>query len=152
MREDFFKHLWILTRLRYRLIWAQARTSNGGILLLLSLYLLGGSIALLMAFGGLGSAMVDTDLEQRGRVARVILATLFVNGIGLSLMLGLGTQESFSDESLRRYPLRARERFLVRHLIGLLDPIWALMAFGALGLAIGFSWFGSGRLIVGAAA
>jgi hypothetical protein len=152
MREEFFKHLWTLTRLRYRLIWAQARTSNGGILLLLSLYLLGGSIALLLTFGGLGAAIADSDLEQRGRVARLILATLFINGIGLSLMLGLGTLETFSEESLRRYPLSARERFLARHLIGLLDPIWALMAFGALGLAIGFSWFGKGTIIIGAAA
>jgi len=153
MREEFLKHLLkhlgTLTRLRYRLIWAQARTSNGGVLLLLSLYLLGGSVALLVAFSGLGAAIVDNDLDQSGDIARWILALLFINGIGLSLMFGLGTQEAFSEESLRRYPLRARERFIIRQIIGLLDPIWAFMAFGALGLAVGFSWFGKGGILVG---
>src|SRR5262249_48279556 len=70
----------------------------------------------------------------------------------LSLMFGLGTQEAFSEESLRRYPLKARERFIIRQIIGLLDPIWAFMAAGALGLAVGFSWFGRGVIILGAAA
>ena len=149
MREELLKHLWTLTRLRYRLIWAQARTSNGRALFLLSLYLLGGSVALLIAFSGLGVAMVDSELDQSGRVAQWTLVLLFINGIGLSLMFGLGTQAAFSEESLRRYPLMAKERFIIRQLIGLLDPIWAFMTFGALGLAIGFWWFGKGSIVLG---
>ncbi len=149
MRKEFLKHLWTLTRLRYRLIWAQARRSNGGVLLLLSLYLLGGSVALLAAFSGLGAAIVDNDLDQSGRVARGLLAILFINGIGLSLMFGVGTRDAFSEESLRRYPLMASERFIISKIIGLLDPIWAIMAVGAMGLAIGFSWFGKGAIFVG---
>jgi hypothetical protein len=152
MREEFFKHLWTLTRLRYRLIWAQARTSNGRIILLLSLYLLGVSVALLVAFGGLGAAIVDNDFGHGGSLARWTLTALFINGIGLSLMFGVGTQEAFSEESLRRYPLKARERFIIRQIIGLLDPIWVFITVGALGLAIGFSWFGRGMIVFGAPA
>src|SRR5262245_34382211 len=149
MREEFFKDLWTLTRFRYRLIWAQARASHGRVILLLSLYLLGGSVALLVAFGGLGAAIVDYDFDQGGSVARWTLTALFINGIGLSLMFGVGTQEAFSEEALRRYPVRARERFVIRQIIGLLDPIWAFVAVGALGLAVGFSWLGKGTIILG---
>lgn len=152
MRKEFFKHLWILTRLRYRLIWAQTRTSNGRIILLLALYLLGGSVAILMAFGGLGAAIVDSNLDQGGSLARWTLTMLFINGVILSLMFGVGTQEAFSEESLRRYPMKAKERFIIRQIIGLLDPVWAFMAAGALGLAVGFSWFGRGVIGLGALA
>ncbi|HKQ78585.1 MAG TPA: hypothetical protein VJ810_33105 [Blastocatellia bacterium] len=149
MREEFLKYLWILTRLRYRLIWAQARGSNGRIILLLSLYLLGGSVALLVAFGGMGAAIVDNDFDQGGGVARWTLTMLFINGIGLSLMFGVGTREAFSEEALRRYPLKERDRFIIRQIIGLLDPIWAFMAVGTLGLAVGFSLLGRGVIILG---
>src|SRR5262249_11163221 len=98
MREEFFKYLWILVRLRYRLIWAQARASNGKIILLLSLYLVGGSVALLVAFGGLGAAIVDNDFDRGGFVARWTLTALFINGIGLSMMVGCRTPEGFSRE------------------------------------------------------
>ncbi|HEU0179585.1 MAG TPA: hypothetical protein VFV58_35580 [Blastocatellia bacterium] len=152
MQEEFIKHIWALTRLRYRLIWAQARTSNGRIILFFALYLLGVSFALLMTFGGLGAAIAAGNFDQGGSMARWTLTTLFINGIGLSLMFGLGTQEAFSEESLRRYPMKTRERFIIRQIIGLLDPIWAFMAAGALGLAVGFSWFGRGVIILGPAA
>lgn len=149
MRKEFFKQLWTLARLRYRLTWAQARTSGGRALLLLAFYLLGGSVALLIAFSGLGAAMVDNEFEQSGRIAQWALVLLFINGMGLSLMFGLGTQAAFSEESLRRYPLMSRERFIIRQLIGLLDPIWVFITFGAVGLAVGFSWLDKGSIILG---
>jgi hypothetical protein len=155
MREEFFKHLWTLTRLRYRLIWARMRTSNGRIILFFALYLLGASVAILMAFGGLGAAIVSSKFDNGGGKAQLALWTLtmlFINGVGLSLMFGLGTQEAFSEESLRRYPLKAKERFVIRQIIGLLDPIWAFVAAGALGLAVGFWWFGGGAIVFGALA
>src|SRR5262249_10066494 len=65
------------------------------------------------------------------------------------MMFGVGTQEAFSEESLRRYPLKASDRFIIRQIIGSLDPIWAFMAVGALGLAVGFAWFGKGVIILG---
>jgi hypothetical protein len=150
MREEFFKHLLTLTRLRYRLIWAQMRTSNGRIILFFALYLLGITVALLTAFGGLGAAIVASDFDPGAGMARWTLSALFINGIGLSLMFGLGTQEAFSEESLRRYPLKTKERFIIRQIIGLLDPIWAFVAAGAFGLAVGFWWFGKGSIIFGA--
>src|SRR5215475_14483095 len=150
MREEFFNHLLTLTRLRYRMIWAQMRTSNGRIILFFALYLLGISVALLMAFGGLGAAIMASNFDPEGSLAQWTLSALFINGIGLSLMFGLGTQEAFSEESLRRYPLKMEERFIIRQIIGLLDPVWAFVAAGALGLAVGFWWFGKGSIIVGA--
>jgi hypothetical protein len=149
MQEEFIKQLWTLIRLRYRLIWAQTRTSSGRIVLLLALYLLGGSGAILMAFGGLGAAIVDSNFGQGGSLARWTLSALFINGVVVSLMFGLGTQEAFSEESLRRYPLKAKERFIIKQMIGLLDPIWAFIAAGALGLALGFSLFGRGAIVFG---
>src|SRR5215475_13835072 len=150
MREEFFKHLLTLTRLRFQLIWAQMRTSNGRIILFFALYLLAISVTLLMTFGGLGAAIVASDFDPGGSLTRWMLSALFVNGIGLSLMFGLGTQEAFSEESLRRYPLKTKELFIIRQIIGLLDPIWAFVAAGALGLAVGFWWFSKGSIIVGA--
>jgi len=147
--REFLKHIWTLTRLRYRLIWAQARTSNGRMLLLLSLYLLGGSVALLVTLGGLGAVILDKAFDQGGSLARGTLTMLFINGMGLSLMFGVGAQEAFSEESLRRYPLRSKERFAIRQLIGLLDPVWAFVAAGTLGFAVGFSWFGRGSILFG---
>jgi hypothetical protein len=149
MREGFSRQLWTLVRLRYRLIWAQARTSNGRIALLFALYLLGGSAALLMVISGMGAAIVETDFEQNGLVARWMLTIFFINGVGLSLMFGVGTHGAFSEGALRRHPLTARERFTVRQIIGLLDPVWMLLIFGVLGLVIGFALLGRGKLITG---
>ena len=150
MREEFFKHLWTLTRLRYRLIWARMRTSNGRLILFFALYLLGASVALLMAFGGMGAAIMESRFYGAGSLAQWTLTMFFINGVGLSLMFGLGTQEAFSEEWLRRYPLKAKERFIIRQIIGLLDPIWAFVAAGAFGLAAGFWLFGGGKIILGA--
>jgi hypothetical protein len=149
MREGFRRQLWTLVRLRYRLIWAQARTSNGRIALLFALYLLGGSAALLMLISGLGAAIVDNDFEQNGLVARWMLTIVFINGAGLSLMLGVGTHGAFSEEALRRHPLTANERFAVRQVIGLLDPLWLILIFAVFGLALGFVWLGKGKLVAG---
>ncbi|HEX5082575.1 MAG TPA: hypothetical protein VFY40_11050 [Blastocatellia bacterium] len=152
MREEFSLHLRTLIRLRYRLIWARMRTSNGGIILFFALYLLGASLAFLMAFGGLGAAIMASRFDDGGSApqwAQWALTMLFINGLGLSLMFGLGTQEAFSEEWLRRYPLKVKERFIIRQIIGLMDPIWAFVAAGAFGLAAGFGLFGGGRIILG---
>jgi hypothetical protein len=138
--------------LRYRLIWARMRTSNGSIILFFALYLLGASLAFLMAFGGLGAAIMASSVDDGGDLARWTLTMLFINGLGMSLMFGLGTQDAFSEEWLRRYPLKVKERFIIRQVIGLLDPVWAFVAAGAFGLAAGFGLFGRGRIIPGALA
>lgn len=146
MNKDFLKRFWALVRLRYKLIWAHARTGNGKVAMLFALYLIGGMVALFFALGGLGMGMAITSIEpERAEYfARWILFGLFVNGIGLSLLFGTGPRAVFSEDTLRRYPLDGRERFLVRQVIGILDPIWLLLIACTYGLAIGFLWLGGG--------
>ena len=146
---DFLRQFWALVRLRYRLIWAHARTGGGRIALLFALYLLGGLFALFFSFGGFGVAIGMIESGSGESIASWTLASLFINGIGLSLLFGLGPREAFLEQSLRRYPLSSQERFAVRHMIGLLDPTWLILVAGAFGLAIGFVWLGSGSLITG---
>jgi hypothetical protein len=146
---DFPRNFWILVGLRYRLIWAQARTSNGRMALFFALYALGGFTLLFFALGGLGVANGAIEMGEGESVARWMLTTLFINGIGLSFLFGLGTRAAFSEESLRHYPLNARERFTVRHAIGLLDPIWLMGVAGALGLAAGLAWTRLGSIVTG---
>lgn len=117
--------------------------------LLFALYLLGGVALLFFSLGGLGIARGALALGQGESIARWSLATLFANGIGLSFLFGLGTRAAFSDQSLRHYPLSARERFIVRHVIGLLDPIWLIVVAGSLGLALGLAWTGMGSIVMG---
>ncbi|HKX27486.1 MAG TPA: hypothetical protein VJ302_07330 [Blastocatellia bacterium] len=148
-RVDFPRQFWALARLRYCLIWAHARTGNGKIALLFALYMLGGLMALFFSFGGFGLALGIINSGGGEKIARWVLASLFANGIGLSLLFGLGPREAFSEEALRRYPLNAQERFAVRHGIGLLDPIWLILVAGAFGLAGGFIWLGTGSLMTG---
>ncbi|MBL8191189.1 MAG: hypothetical protein JNK38_24445 [Acidobacteria bacterium] len=148
MDKDFLKRFWALVRLRYKLIWAHARTGNGKIAILFALYLIGGFVALFFALGGIGIGFAITSIEpdRAEYFARWMLFGLFVNGIGLSLLFGTGPRAAFSEEALRRYPLDARERFLVRQLIGILDPVWLLLIACTYGLAIGFWWLGGGSI------
>lgn len=149
MQKDFLNRFWALVRLRYKLIWANARTGNGKLAILFAVYLIGALFALFFALGGLGmgAALGTIEPERAVYVARWILAGLFVNGVGLSLLFGLGPRAAFSEPALRRYPLDARERFLVRQVIGILDPIWLLLIAATLGLAIGFIFLGGGSII-----
>jgi hypothetical protein len=148
-RTDFPRKFWILVGLRYRLIWAQARTSNGRMALLFALYALGGFTLLFFSLGGLGIAQGAIEMGEGESIARWTLTMLFVNGIGLSFLFGLGTRAAFSEESLRHYPLNSQERFTVRHAIGLLDPVWLTGVAGAFGLAIGLAWAGLGSTVTG---
>jgi hypothetical protein len=137
----------VLVRLRYRLIWAQARTSNGRMALFFALYLLGGISLLFFSLAGWGMAQGAIDLGEGEPIARWGLTMLFFNGIGLSILFGLGARTAFSEEALRHYPLNSQERFLVRHAIGLLDPVWLFVVAGAFGLAIGLAWTGHGSIV-----
>jgi hypothetical protein len=148
-RADFPRKFLILARLRYRLIWAQARTSNGRMALFFTLYILGGFTFLFFSLGGLGVAQGAIEMGEGESIARWTLTTLFGNGIGLSFLFGLGTRAAFSEESLRHYPLNSEERFMVRHAIGLLDPVWSIVVAGAFGLAVGLAWTGLGSIVTG---
>jgi hypothetical protein len=148
-RADFPQKFRVLVGLRYRLIWAQARTSNGRMALFFALYGLGGFTLLFFSLGGLGMAQGAIAMGEGESIARWTLTTFFVNGIGLSFLFGLGTRAAFSEESLRHYPLNSQERFTVRHAIGLLDPIWLTVVAGAFGLAVGLAWTGLGSIVTG---
>lgn len=138
-----------LVRLRYKLMWAQVRTDSGKIALFFGLYLLIGVFAIFMALGGLGGALAAVELGRGEMVARLMLTGLMMNGIGLSLLFGLGPSEAFTEGSLRRYPLDSQERFVIRHFIGLLDPVWLLLIAGIIGLVFGFIWFGGESVLTG---
>lgn len=149
MQKDFLNRFWALVRLRYKLIWANARTGNGKLAMLFAVYLIGALFALFFALGGLGmgAALGSIEVEKATYFARWMLAGLFVNGVGLSLLFGMGPRAAFSESALRRYPLNRRERFLVRQIVGVLDPIWLLLIGATLGLAVGFILLGNGSVI-----
>jgi hypothetical protein len=53
-----------------------------------------------------------------------------------AVLLGLGTNPTFSDAAVRRYPLSSFQRLGARHLVGLLEPLWILVLALDLGLLI----------------
>lgn len=149
MRQGFLYQIFTLVRLRYRLIWATARTTNGRMALLFIVYLLLMLGGLFFALGGLGAAFAAVRSGEGELVARGMLTGLMVSAVMTSLVFGVGPRAAFSDEVLRRYPLNSLERLAARHLVGLIDPIWFLLAASAVGLAVGLARFGSGSLPAG---
>ncbi len=146
-REEFLSQFWALVKLRYRMIWAHMRTGSGKMTLLFAVYLLLGLLSVLFLLGGIGTAIAAIELGKGESIAQLMLAGLFVNGIGLSLLFGVGPRSAFTEDSLRRYPLNRHERFVIRHVIGLLDPTWLLLIAGVFGIAVGFVWLGAGTIL-----
>jgi len=143
-----FKTLGLLVRLRYKLLWAQARTSAGKAAIFFALYLLGMLFFSLIALGGVGAGILTVQAGGAEVSAQLILGSLFLTGNSASLLMGVGPSAAFSDDALRRYPLSRKWRFTAQHLVGLLDPVW-LFIFGTLfGLAIGFQFSGVSPFVV----
>jgi len=138
-----------LIQLRYKLLWAKTRNRNGRIALFLTGYLLLIFFIAVLAAGGFSAGMVAIKEGHAELMASVVLGGLFVNGIISAALLGFGVNTEFSGAALRRYPLTARQRFLARHLIGVLDPIWFLILALESGLAFGLYVFGTASLTVG---
>ncbi len=144
-----FPHLfWTLVKLRYQLIWAQARTSTGRIILLVLVSVFFISLGILIGVIGLGTAVAGVQLGRAEFVTRGVLSGLHVSAVMTGLFFGLGPRSALSEPVLRRFPLTSRERVYVRHLIGLIDPIWFLLATSAFGIAIGLAIVGKGSLLV----
>ncbi len=141
--------LWLLVRLRYKLIWANMRTSNGKVIAFLCLYVLGALVAAVVAFGGLGAAVIAVKAGRAEMVARLALAGLFASCTSISLFLGMGPTSAMSDSALRAYPLNARARFLFKHLVAALDPIWLFLLVATLGMAVGFQILGVTPIVFG---
>lgn len=146
---SFLPRLRSLVRLRYRLVWAFARTSSGKLALLFTFYLLAGMVALILSLSGFSLAILAIEGGGGESVARYFLAGIFVQGFFLSIFFGLAPNQAFTEKSLRRYPLNASERFFTRHLLGALDPIWLILFAFGLGLLAGFVYLRAGLIITG---
>jgi hypothetical protein len=131
-----------LLGLRYRLLWAQTRTRNGKVVLLVVAYLALSAAAALLTLGGLGAAIASIRLGKAELVARVALTAPFLCATLAATVLGVGMNPVFSDGSLRRYALSRLERLASRHLITLLEPLWILTFALDVGLAAGFALLG----------
>jgi hypothetical protein len=132
--------LQLLVRMRYKLLWAQARTGPGKAAMFFAIYLVGLIVFALVTLGFFGTGVATA---QSGRVVILtqgMLGSFFVSGLTVSLLVGVGPSAAFADNVLRRYPLSNRWRFAAQHLIGVLDPVWLLIGGSLLGLAVGFRW------------
>ena len=141
--------LWLLARLRYKLIWANMRTSTGKVVGFLCLYVLGALVAGFFAFGGLGAALVAVKIGKAEEVARAVMAALFASCTSISLFLGIGPSAAMSDAALRAYPLKRGSRFYFRHIVAALDPVWLFLLACSLGMAIGFQILGVTPIVFG---
>jgi hypothetical protein len=138
-----------LVGLRYKLLWAKTRSRNGRIALFLAGYLLLVLFIALLTTGGFAAAIAAIRAGKGEMVAQAVLSGVFVEAVLASNILGFGLNQIFSDTELRRYPLRAADRRIARHLTGIVDPFWMLflamnlgLAFGLYGAGAGSFWFG----------
>ncbi len=126
-----------LVRLRYKLLWAKTRSRNGRIALFMVCYLLLVLLIAVLASGGFGAALVAVRTGKAEFVAQAVLSSLYVQAVIAAVILGFGVNTIFSEAQLRRYPLKAQERRVARHVIGILDPFWFLILALELGLVVG---------------
>ena len=140
--------LWTLIRLRQLLLWAQARTSTGRRALFAFGYVLGGSLFLLLILAGSETAALSKVRERDEATARWILSGIWGFGASLNLVLGRGARQSSMDAVLRRYPLTRMGRLSLRHVSGLLDPVWLFLAVATIWVAAGYSAAGPYRTLL----
>jgi hypothetical protein len=144
-----FELIGTMIRLRYKLLWANTRTRNGKIALFFAGYLLLVMVIALLAAGGTGAGMVAIKSGKGAVLAGAMLTGIFAQGLLASVILGFGMANIFSEYELRRYPLRAAERRVTRHFIGIADPFWILFFVLDLGIAFGLYLFGAGSFWFG---
>ena len=144
-----FERIGVLIRLRYRLLWAHTRTRNGKIALFFAGYLLIVMVMVLLGAGGVSAGMLAIRSGKGPVLAGAILSGVFVQGLLASVILGFGMTTIFGDTELRRFPLRAAERRLTRHFIGIADPFWILFFVLDLAIALGLFLFGVGTVTYG---
>jgi hypothetical protein len=147
-----FERIGDLIRLRYKLMWARTRTRNGKIALFVIGYLLLVMIIALLAAGGIGAAMVAVRSGRALLITRIVLTSLFAQALLATVMMGFGMSAIFSDVELRRYPIGAQERTLVRHLVGIIDPFWLLSLTLELGLVVGLYLMDAASFLLGVGA
>jgi hypothetical protein len=135
-----------LLALRYRLLWAQARSRSGKFALFLAFYLFAVFAAGLLMLGGVGAAVVAVRVGRAETVARVFLGGSFITAVLASVIVGIGVTPAFRDAALRRYPLSPGERFAARHLTAILEPLWLFALALDLGFIVGLAILGAGRV------
>jgi len=139
-----FELIGTMIRLRYKLLWANTRTRNGKIAIFFAGYLLLVMFLALLGAGGTGAGMAAIRSGKGTVLAGAMLTGIFAQGLLAAVILGFGMATIFSETELRRYPLRANERRVTRHLIGIADPFWILFFILDLGIAFGLYLFGAG--------
>lgn len=135
-----------LLALRYRLLWAQARTGNGKLVLLLVGWIFGMLIVAFAVLGGIGAGQAAIAMGQADRMAQTVLGAVFVSAIFAAPVLGIGCDPAFADTALRRYPLTSAGRHVARFGTAVLGPLWLLVLALYLGLGVGLSLHGVGRV------
>jgi hypothetical protein len=99
-----------LLQLRYRLLWATARSRTGKVMLLTVGYLFILMVGAFLFLGGAGAAVAAIHAGKTDLVLRIVLGGLFLTSLLASAMLGVGVAPAFTDAALRRFPLRPRDR------------------------------------------
>ena len=138
-----------LIGLRYKLMWAKTRSRNGRIALFVLGYLLFLAIAALVAAGGLVAGIAAIRAGRADVVARLTLSGIYLSALMWTLLLGFGMNAVFSETELRRYPLNAASRRLVKFYIGIADPFWVLILLCDLGLVLGIYGYGDTSFGIG---
>ena len=132
-----------LIGLRYKLMWAKTRSRGGRIALFVIGYLLFVVVAALVAAGGVGAGIAAIKSGHADTVARIALAGIFTSALMWTLLLGFGMNAVFSETELRRYPISAADRRLVKFFIGIVDPFWVLILLCDVGLVFGLYAYGN---------
>jgi hypothetical protein len=138
-----------LIGLRYKLMWAKTRSRNGRIALFFTAYIVSILVGALLGAGGIGAGMAAVKMGKTAMVAKAVLSSVYGVAVMWTLLLGFGMNAVFSDTELRRYPLVARERRLVRFFIGIVDPFWLLILLVDLGLVVGLYLMSDTSLAIG---
>jgi hypothetical protein len=130
-------------------MWAKTRSRTGRIALFLVGLLSYLLLHALLTVGGAGAAIIAIRSGKAEQVTQILFSGLFLGAVVGSILLGFGMSAAFTDAELKRYPLDALERFMVRHIVGLADPFWFLFLAIGSGLIAGLSVFGSYSLVNG---
>ncbi len=138
-----------LIALRYKLMWAKTRSRNGRIALFFVGYLLLIVAGLIAGVGGIGAGIVSVKAGHAGLVAKFALTGIYCGALMWTLLLGFGLNAVFSETELRRYPLTALERRVVKFFIGIVDPFWFLILLTDAGMVVGLYLVGNTSLVLG---
>lgn len=106
-------------------------------------------ILLASANSGIALALLAERLKKVELIVRLGAILVYWGGITASIGMGRAPLAAFSDRNLRRYPLTGFQRKIVRHLTGLLDPVWVCCLATGWGLSIGLASQGHLALLNG---